>query len=355
MTSRRRTPGLLRAAVPFTALALALTACSDGGSKASGADEKGGSSAEAGVISLKSAQAVLLNYAKANNAANAAQAPDRTAEVEGGALLQQSQATFTQFKALPKKEQASFRTPFHYPVEGARFYIPRKGSPQVFMVDTRVTGEDIEKDRRRLLVFEHVKDYEKSKNKGAEWKAVSVGEADGRLPAVKRDDDGFVTVLKASDPVGKVKLDDLRDLSKDFYVTGGKKAGASFVNTASVKAWKKSYANRAAFDDGCVDGEYEPGFTAAETAYGLKTTDGGALALYDFGIDYQNWPKAEGPRCATQLDIKDLPTVTDIYLDGRTSTSGLTRTNSLITMAVVPASGTDIRVTGYHLQMVNAK
>ncbi|WP_151478223.1 hypothetical protein [Streptomyces albicerus] len=98
MTSRHRTPGLVRAAVPATALALALTACSDGGGDgpdSSGASGKGGSSATAGVISLKSAQAVLLNYAKVNNAANAAQDPEKTADVEGGALLQQSQATFT--------------------------------------------------------------------------------------------------------------------------------------------------------------------------------------------------------------------------------------------------------------------
>jgi hypothetical protein len=344
--------------VPATALALALTACSDGGGDgpdSSGANGKGGSSATAGVISLKSAQAVLLNYAKVNNAANAAQDPEKTADVEGGALLQQSQATFTQFKALPKKEQASFQTPFHYPLDGARFYIPRKGSPQVFMVDTRVTGKDIGKNRRRLLAFEHVKDYEKKTATSATWKAVAVGEADGRLPAVERDDDGFATILKSSDTVGRTKLDDLRDLSKDFYVTGGEKAGSTFVNTASVKAWKKAYTNRAAFDDGCVDGRYEPGFTAAETAYGLKTADGGALALYDFGVDYRNWPKAEGPRCSTQLNIDNLPTVTDIYLDGRTTTSGLTRTNSLITMAVVPPSGTGIRVTGHHSQLINAQ
>ncbi|WAU85535.1 hypothetical protein O1Q96_41060 [Streptomyces sp. Qhu-G9] len=354
MTSRHRTSGLVRAAVPATALALALTACSEGGSDTSGANARGGSPATAGVISLKSAQTVLRNYTKVNNAANATQNPDRTAEVEGGALLQQSQASFTQFKALPKKERAGFGTPFHYPVEGARFYIPRKGSPQVFMVDTRVTGEDIGKDRRRLLVFEHVKDYEKAKNKGAVWKAVSVGESDGKLPAVKLDDDGFATILKASDSVGGTKLDDLRDLSKDVYVTGGRKADAVFTDTRSVKAWKKSYANRAAFDDGCVDGRYETGFTAAETAYGLRTTDGGAIALYDFGVDYRNWPKAEGPRCSTQLNIKDMPEVTDIYLDGRSTTSGLTRTNSLITTAVVPPSGKNVRVTGYHLQMVDA-
>jgi hypothetical protein len=257
--------------------------------------------------------------------------------------------TYTQFSALPKKEQAEYKIPFYYPTEGARFYIPRKGSADVFMVDTRITGKDIEKDRRRLIAFRQVKD-----DQGAAWKAVAVGNLEGKLPAIARDDDGFASVLKASEQVGKTKLEDLGELSKDFYVTGGKTAVSTFTNTASVKDWKKSYANRAKFDDGCVDGEYEPGFTAAETAYGLKTTDGGALTLYDFGVNYKNWPKADGLQCATELNIKDLPAVTDIYLDGRTTATNLTRTSSVLAMAVVPPSGESVRVTGYNSQLIDA-
>ncbi|MDX3225047.1 hypothetical protein [Streptomyces sp. ME19-01-6] len=354
--------GFGRTVVSSAALALVLTACStsgsgggDGSGGGGGADSsskgaKGESSPSAGVISLKSAQGVLLNYAKVNNQANAAQDPKKIAEVESGALLQQSQATFTQFTALPKKEQASYEVPFYYPVKGAHFYIPRKGSESVFWADTRVTGKNIAKDRRRLIAFKHVKGGE-----GAAWKAVAVGELDDKLPEIQRDGDGFASVLKASDTVGKTKLDDLRGWSQDFYVTGGKNAGSTFADTAAVKDWKKEYTNRADFPDGCVDGKYNPGRTAAETVYGLKTADGGAVALYDFGVDYVNWPKTDGLQCESVMRIDNMPAVTDIYLDGRTTSTILTRSDSLLTMAVVPPSGKRVRVTGYSFQLINAK
>jgi hypothetical protein len=341
----RHMSGSAGAAASAAALVLALTACSG-----SGSDGKGDTAAASGAISLKSAQAVLLNYVKVNNEANAQHDADKMRLVEHGALLEQSRATFTQFPALSKKEQAGYQVPFYYPVKDARFYIPRKGSANFFMVDARITGKGIEKDRRRLITFKRV-----TGETGAAWKAASVGELNDKLPAVQRDGDGFVTALQASDKVGTTKLDDLRELSRDFYETGGKKAGSRFAVTSAVKDWKKAYEDRASFDDKCVDGKYENGFSAAETAYGLKTADGGAIVQYDFGIDYRNWPKADGGCPGIELNLNDMPKVTKIYLGGRTTTIGLTRTDAHIVTAVVPPSGERVRVTGYLFQMVNAK
>ncbi|MEU1786760.1 hypothetical protein ABZ553_12970 [Streptomyces sparsogenes] len=359
---RHHITGLGRLVVSSAALAVALTACSGSGSTSGGGGRGGSdatgesaaakdeSSASAGVISLKSARGVLLNYAKVNNEANAVQDPKKIAQVEGGALLQQSQAIFTQFSAWSEKEQNSYKVPFYYPVEGAHFYIPRKGAESVFWVDTRVTGKNIGKDRRRLIAFKRDKG-----GHGAAWKAVAVGELGRKSPEIQRDGDGFASVLGASDRVGDTELDDLRGLSQDFYLTGGKKAGSRFTDTAAVKDWKRDYAKRADFPDGCVNGTYRPGRTAAETVYGLKTTDGGAVALYDFGVDYVNWAKADGLQCEAVMRIDNMPAVTDIYLDGRTTSTRLTRSDSLMAMAVVPPSGTRVRVTGYSFQLINAK
>ncbi|MES4906409.1 MULTISPECIES: hypothetical protein [unclassified Streptomyces] len=357
---RHHISGPGRAIVSSIALAVVLTACSSSGSSG-GADssnkvDKDGkgesSSAPAGLISLKSAQKVLLNYAKVNNEANSAQDPKKIAEVEDGALRQQSQATFTQFRTLPKKEQESYKVPFYYPVEGAHFYIPRKGSEDVFFVDTRVTGKNIDEGRRRLIAFRHTKG-----NEGAAWKAVAVGEIGSKteLPKIQRDGDGFASVLKPSDQVGGVKLAELRGLSQDFYLTGGKSAGSRFTDNAAVKDWKKDYADRATFPDGCVNGKYKAARTAGGTVYGLKTSDGGAVTLYDFGVDYMNWPKADGMNCTSVMQIGNMPTVTDVYLDGRDTSTFLTRTDSLLTMAVVPPSGKPVRVTGYSFQLINAE
>ncbi|MER5603413.1 hypothetical protein [Streptomyces sp. NPDC002265] len=330
--------------------AVALTACSgSGGSGGSAADKGEGDTG--GVISLADAKGVLGTYVEVNNAANATQDGEKTATVESGALLSQSKASFHQYPAWTKKEQAESEEPFSYPAEGARFYIPAKGSADFFMVDTRVTGKGIAEGRRRLVAFKQV--AEGSAKGGKAWKAVAVGEITAGLPAVAEDGDGLATPVAATDPVGAVKPGDLVGLSQDFYVTGGKHAAGTFAETDSVKAWKKAYTNRAAFKDHCVDGEYKAGTGGADTAYGVKTEDGGALVLYDFGYQYQNWGKAE---CAgSDLHLDDLPVVSKIYLQGRTTVLNLTRIDSVMAMAVVPPSGKKIRVTGYRDQLTYAQ
>ncbi|MEU0807381.1 hypothetical protein [Streptomyces sp. NPDC005970] len=354
---RHHISGSGRTVVSAVALAVVLTACSGsgGGSDSSdkgGKDASSSPSAAVGVISLKAAQKVLLNYAKVNNEANAARDPKKIAEIEDGALRQQSLATFTQFKTLSKKEQDSYRVPFYYPVKGAHFYIPPKGSESVFFVDTRITGKNIDEGRRRLIAFKQTKG-----NEGAAWKAVGVGNLDSKtkLPKIQLDGDGFASVLKESDRVGGTTLADLHGLSQDIFLTGGKSADSTFAQNAAVKSWKKSYADRANFPDGCVNGEYKAAPTADDTVYGLKTTDGGAVALYGFGIDYLNWPKSGSMNCTTVMQIGNMPTVTEVYLDGRETSTFLTRTDSTLTMAVVPPSGKRVRITGYSFQLINAK
>ncbi|MET9381147.1 hypothetical protein ABZY09_08640 [Streptomyces sp. NPDC002928] len=331
--------------------AVALTACSGSGGTGGSSEGKGEGGGAGGVVSLAEAKGVLRAYVKVNNAANATQDAEKTATVESGALLSQSQASFQQYPAWTKKEQADSEVPFSYPVADAHFYIPPKGSAEFFMVDTRITGASIDKDRRRLLAFKQVVD--ETAKSGKTWKAVAVGEITDGLPAVAEDGDGFVTPVAATDKVGSVKAGDLMGLSQDFYVTGGRKAAGTFTDTDSVKAWKKAYANRASFKDDCVDGSYEAGAGGADAAYGVKTEDGGALVLYDFGFVYKNWTKAECP--GSELHLDDLPVVTKIYLNGRTTILNLTRTESVIAMAVVPPSGKKVRVTGYQEQLTYAQ
>ncbi|MGW2824481.1 hypothetical protein ACWC24_26305 [Streptomyces sp. NPDC001443] len=330
--------------------AFALGACSgsDGAADSSG-DKDGGDTG--GVIALADAKAVLRTYTEVNNAANTTQDGEKTATVESGALLSQSKAAFHQYPAWTKKEQTKSETPFSYPVEGARFYIPPKGAADFFLVDTRITGEGIAEDHRRLVAFKQVVD-DKAKT-GKAWKAVAVGEITDALPAVAEDGDGFATPVATADKVGSVKAGDLVALSQDFYVTGGRKAAATFAETDSVKAWKKAYTNRASFDDHCVEGEYEAEAGGADTAYGVRTKDGGALVLYDFGYRYRNWGKAE---CGgNDLHLDDLPVVSKIYLGGRTTVLTLTRIDSVMAMAVVPPSGRKVRVTGYREQLTYAQ
>ncbi|MFF4833588.1 hypothetical protein [Streptomyces sp. NPDC001315] len=331
--------------------AVALTACSGTGDGGSSEAKDGKGTGTGGVISLADAKNVLRTYVKVNNAANTTQDAEQTATVESGALLSQSQASFQQYPAWTKKEQADSEAPFSYPVADAHFYIPPKGSADFFMVDTPITGASIEKGRRRLLAFKQVVD-EKAKS-GKTWKAVAVGEITDGLPAVAEDGHGLATPVAATDKVGALTPGDLVGLSQDFYVTGGKKAAGTFTGTDSVKAWKKAYAHRASFKDDCVDGSYEAGAGGADAAYGVKTEDGGALVLYDFGFVYKNWTKAECP--GSELHLDDLPVVTKIYLNGRTTILNLTRTESVMAMAVVPPSGKKVRVTGYQEQLTYAQ
>ncbi|MEU6143611.1 hypothetical protein ABZ848_25075 [Streptomyces sp. NPDC047081] len=348
MSQRRRPGPTARAATAVAVLATALAACS--GSDGAATSEGGGKAA-AGVISLADARAVLRNYVKVNNAANATRDAEKTATIESGAMLAQSQAGFRQYPAWSEKEQEQSKTPFSYPVGSARFYIPRKGSADFFMVNTAITGEGIAKDRRRLIVFKSVVDEKAKGGKG--WRAVTVGEVTGKPPAVDVDGDGFATPLAATGRVGSLPLGDLVSLSQDFYVTGGTKAAASFADTTAVKDWKKAYADRAPAADKCVDGEYAAGSGGGDTAYGMKTEDGGALVLYDFGVQYKNWGKAD---CGGgDLKLKNLPVISDIYLDGRTSVTILTRTESLMALAVVPPSGKKVQVTGYQERLTSAQ
>lgn len=343
----------VRIALPLAALAVALSGCSG----ASG-DGKGGTSsaakaaakeskAPAGALSRAQAEKVLLNYAKVNNKANATQDRDLMAGIEDGALLQQSQASLEQYPVLPKKEQAGFAKPFLYPAEGARFYLPPKGG-KVFMVDTRITGEGVPKDRRRLVAF-------KRTTGGDTWKAVAVGELAGKIPAVAKDKEGLATVLGPGDRIGALALDSLRSRSSDVYVKGAAKSGCLFASSTALSGWEKEHTAAGRTGDKCLAGEYEAGFSAADTVYGLKTADGGALALYDFGVDLNNYVAA-GNQCAGGgLKVTNLPAVTKVYLEGRPITTNLVRSSTVLSLAVVPPSGKDVRVAGYHMQLVGAK
>jgi hypothetical protein len=281
------------AAAGLAALLLA-TACSGGSDDDTGdAGEKTAKSRP--VISEAQARKVLQHYVETNNAANAELDREALGEIEGGALLQQSQAQYRHYPTYETKDQKRYKKPFHYLADEAEYYIPARGD--WYMVNAPVEGPGFDKGDRRLLVFERAD--------GDTWKNVATVGIQGRLPEVARGEGGLPTVVPADAEVGTTALDGLDDAVNDLFITGGKKDGKLLADSEVRKDMVEDHTTRRDWIRPEHDGYFETEFEsenrkwdesykpAFPDVYALRTADGGALTVfnsYDARVDFATRP-----------------------------------------------------------------
>ncbi|MES5824437.1 hypothetical protein [Streptomyces sp. RG80] len=275
MTPRARTtrslPGRrLTATALGLATAVALTACG-GGTGSDGANgEESASAAPQGVVTEKAAAAVMANYEKVNNKANAALDEKLLGTVEGGQVHAMDKANYTLVPTFSAKDRKAYAKPFSY--TDPQYVIPEKGVGDWFAV--RAGSSENEKSSV-LLVFDKV---------GGTYKMVLSLWADSGEPFPKLavGKGGLAQAVAPGTKVGKLAPSDVATAYEDLLETGGTKEGKGLASTGPVeealKTYKKSSTKGGA--DGAATVKFFAKTPADPDVYALRTADGGVLALF---------------------------------------------------------------------------
>ncbi|MFC7908278.1 hypothetical protein [Streptomyces nigra] len=225
-------------------------------------------------LSDAQARAVITNYSKVNNEANAQR--DRTLldTVEDGPLYAMSVSDYTEAEGLPKADRKPYK-PWSYDTSSAKLYIPRFAVGQDRWFAAALSGER-GKDPSRIAVF-----AEQPKNK--RWELVSVVDLDSAtLPDVALDKDGYATAVAATGN-NQLAADSnlLRAAVIDNFATGGMNAGTKVFDPTKVSQQQIKVHDETTRKCGKLGTTvFAEGTNRFTDAYALKTSDGGALVLF---------------------------------------------------------------------------
>ncbi|MFE7272459.1 hypothetical protein [Streptomyces sp. NPDC057623] len=225
-------------------------------------------------LSDAQARAVISNYSKINNEANAQR--DRTLldTVEDGPMYAMSVSDYTETEGLPKADRKPYK-PWSYDTSSAKLYIPRFTTVQNRWFAAALSGEK-GKDPSRIAVF-----AEQPKDK--RWELVSVVDLDSTtLPDIALDKDGYATAVAAT---GNKQLaadaNLLRTAVIDNFATGGTNTGTKvFDPTKASKQQIKVHDETTRKFGKLGTTVFAGGTNRFKDAYALKTSDGSALVLF---------------------------------------------------------------------------
>ncbi len=265
----------------LTAVAVLLTGC--GGSAAEG-DKK--APEPEGVVTEAEAAKIVDRYVSVNNRANKTNDGKLLSTVEGGALLEQSQAGYKADADLSKKEQAASAEPFSY--VDRTYLIPRKGKATWFAVKTRTKDKEGTSKYPQLIVFD--RDKGKGKAKG-EWKnvaSVSLVDDEKKTVPLAKDKDGFVRVpADGSGSAGSsaAGVEELSTSLADLYTIRGPLSSSEFADTKAARSVHeipkevgKDLGERAT-------AQFKEGESEHEKAYTFRTRDKGTYAVFNTAVD----------------------------------------------------------------------
>ncbi|SBT93381.1 hypothetical protein GA0115233_106259 [Streptomyces sp. DI166] len=225
-------------------------------------------------LSDAQARAVIANYSKINNEANAQR--DRTLldTVEDGPMYAMSVSDYTETEGLPKADRKPYK-PWSYDTSSAKLYIPRFTTGQNRWFAAALSGEK-GKDPSRIAVF-----AEQPKDK--RWELVSVvGLAGATLPDIALDKDGYATAVAAT---GNKELaadaNLLRTAVIDNFATGGTNTGTKVFDPTKASQQQIKVHDETTRKFGKLGTTvFAGGTNRFKDAYALKTSDGGTLVLF---------------------------------------------------------------------------
>jgi hypothetical protein len=250
--------------------AVALTACG-GGADADGANADGSTSAAPqGVVTKKAAAAVMDNYEKVNNKANAALDEKLLGTVEGGQVYAMDKANYRLVPTFSAKDQKAYAKPFSY--RNRQYVIPEKGAGDWFAV--QASSSESEKSSV-LLVFDKVD--------GTYKMVLSLWADSGEpFPKLAVGQGGLAQAVAADTKVGKLAPSDVATAYEDLLATGGTKEGKNLASTEPVEGALKTYKNTSTKGgaDGAATVKFFAKTPATPDVYALRTADGGVLALF---------------------------------------------------------------------------
>ncbi|MFG3259676.1 hypothetical protein [Streptomyces sp. NPDC048172] len=275
-SARGRLAGLACA----SGIVLMVTACggSDGdsgsgsGSGAESADKKK-RAAPAGVVTEKRAGEILDRYERVNSKANKNSDPKLLSTVEGGAVFEQSKATYKMQKNWSQKEIREYREPFVY--VDRKFHIPKKGAADWFAVVAHSKNPGKKKGKYPGILI-----MEKQSDGG--WKMVAGSYSDSKwLPRIAKDKDGFaVPVTDTAKKTGAVAPDGLSDDLLELYTAEGSTAATDFAESATTRWIRKIPKEQDRLLSPHGEAEFSRGEATHEKIHALKTEDGGSLSVF---------------------------------------------------------------------------
>ncbi|MGQ4383578.1 hypothetical protein [Streptomyces sp. SAS_270] len=225
-------------------------------------------------LSEAQARAVISNYSKINNEANAQRDRALLDTIEDGPLFAMSVSDYTETEGLPKADRKPYK-PWSYDTSSAKLYIPRFTTGQDRWFAAALSGEK-GKDPSRIAVF-----AEQPKDK--RWELVSVVDLDSTtLPDVALDQDGYATAVAAT---GNKQLaadaDLLRAAVIDNFATGGTNTGTKVFDPTKASQQQIKVHDETTRKFGKLGTTvFAGGANRFKDAYALKTGDGGALVLF---------------------------------------------------------------------------
>ncbi|MGI5347779.1 hypothetical protein ACQEU8_06240 [Streptomyces sp. CA-250714] len=258
---------------------LVLTMAGCGGSSEKGSAGGGSGAADGnkenspavGVVSRAQADKLIDHYEKVNNRANKNSDPKLLSTVEGGAVFEQSKATYKMQKTWSAKERADYRNPFRY--IDRKFYIPRKGTADWFAMVAHSKSPGKKKGKYPgILIME--------KQKNGDWKMVAGSYSETKwLPEFAKDEDGFVKpVTDTGKKSGAMAPDSLSDSLLDLYKPGSAKN--RFRASESTKAIRKIPNSQNKLLSPHGEAVYSRGESTHEKTHALRTKDGGTFAVF---------------------------------------------------------------------------
>ncbi|GAB2806662.1 hypothetical protein [Streptomyces daliensis] len=314
---------------------------SESGSGSGSASDGGRGAAPAGVVTKAKAAKLVDRYEKVNSQANEKSDPKLLSTVEGGAVFEQSKATYKMQKNWSRKEITEYREPFVY--VDREYYIPRKGTADWFAVVAHSKNPGKRKGEfPGILIME--------KQSDGDWKLVAGSYSETKwMPKFAKDKDGFA--VPVSDPAkktGPMAPEKLSDGLVELYTSQGSTASTGFADSetvTSVRAIPKEQ-NRLLSPHG--EAKFSRGEPTHEEVHALKTADGGLLSVFSTEIrEHDRGTSAiasVNPSDSMQVYLGSASAMPSFFVDWLHQTS-----------AYIPPKTGKVRLLGTEYDMTDAK
>jgi hypothetical protein len=343
-TPLERSIRITRHALPLivsaACLTLAATACTNTGDATHAATKAPTTSTAptpAPALSATSARDPIRHYSQVNNRANAHDNAPLLDTVEDGPLYAMSLGGYQQDSAIAAKNRKPYK-PWSYDAATAHLYIPTflPGTPKWFAAAVTVTVTAYQ----TLIVVAQQPDHS--------WQMVLAADLDRMpLPRISLDADGYATAV-AADGTGQPGFDAgrLRVGITDNFATGGKNSGSQFFTPTPASKQQTGIHDK---DTHRLGTKGITTFAAANnawnTAYGLKTTGGGALLLFtdthtQTDTVRPGWQITPGPDARTWLNAAPRQSITDTF--------------TCNDAALIPAPAAKAQLLGYTCELTGA-
>ncbi|MFE9390853.1 hypothetical protein [Streptomyces sp. NPDC006784] len=225
-----------------------------------------------GVVTRAQADKLVDHYEKVNNKANKNSDPRLLSTVEGGAVFEQSKATYKMQKNWTAAERADYRKPFHY--VDRKFYLPRKGTADWFamVAYSKNAGEKKKGKYPGILIME---------KQGGDWKMVAGSYSESTwLPRLAKDEKGFVEpVSDTAKKAGALSPDALPDELLDLYTEQGSTRDG-FRTSKTTESLRKIPGRQNKLLNPHGEAVFNRGEPTHEKVHALRTEDGGVFAVF---------------------------------------------------------------------------